>query len=474
VEWHGNSVPGASGQPEYFFAMGLDITERRRAETQLEHIAHFDPLTGLPNRSLLQARLGHALELARRRDRRVAVLFLDLDRFKVINDSLGHAFGDEVLRAVTRRLRGRLREVDTLARWGGDEFIILLEEVADAPSISALAGDILDELALPCTLSNGQDVYVGGSIGISLYPDDGDSAEQLIMRADTAMYQAKDQGRSTYQFYTSALTRAAHERLALETSLRHALERGELTLHYQPQVRVADGALVGMEALVRWRHPERGLVMPDEFIPLAEETGLIQPLGLWVLQTACRQAKTWSSVFARPLQMAVNVSVRQLRQPNLVEQFERVLHETGLPPKSLELELTESTLMSRDGRTEQTLRDLKELGVRLSIDDFGTGYSSLAYLKRMPIDALKIDRSFVKDIPEDFSDMEIAATIIAMARTLRLQVVAEGVETTEQLEFLKTRGCDSFQGFLVSRPMDAGAMTRWIDEYTDTRLKAVP
>ncbi|OOG27648.1 GGDEF domain-containing protein [Thioalkalivibrio denitrificans] len=474
VEWHGNSVAGPSGEPEFFFAIGLDITDRRRAETQLEHIAHFDPLTGLPNRSLLQVRLNHALDMARRRNRRVAVLFLDLDRFKVINDSLGHAYGDEVLRTITRRLRGRLREEDTIARWGGDEFIVMLEEVANAPDVSTIAGDILKELALPCTLSNGQDVYVGGSIGISLYPEDGDNAEQLIMRADTAMYQAKDQGRSTYQFYTSALTRAAHDRLALETSLRHALEREEFTLHYQPQVRVADGALIGLEALVRWRHPERGLVAPDEFIPLAEETGLIGPLGLWVMRTACRQAKIWSSLFARPLHMAVNVSVRQLRHPNLLDQVRSILQETGLPAQSLELELTESTLMSREERTEQTLRNLKELGVRLSIDDFGTGYSSLAYLKRMPIDVLKIDRSFVKDIPEDFSDMEIAATIIAMARTLRLQVVAEGVETPAQMDFLRERGCDSYQGFLLTRPMDAAAMTRWIDEYTDTRLRAVP
>jgi diguanylate cyclase (GGDEF)-like protein/PAS domain S-box-containing protein len=463
VEWHGNSVPDTSGRPEYLFAMGLDITERRRTEAQLEHIAHYDPLTDLPNRTLLQERLTHALELARRRRRQVAVLFLDLDRFKVVNDSLGHPFGDEVLRSVARQLRRRLREEDTLARWGGDEFIVLVEEVPNPRALSLLAEDILGELATPCTLSNGQDVYVGGSIGISLYPDDGDDAEQLIMKADTAMYQAKDQGRSTYRFYTSALTRAAHHRLALETSLRHACEHEQFVLHYQPQVRVTDGATVGMEALVRWRHPERGLVMPDHFIPLTEETGLIAPLGLWVLRTACRHARVWIERHHLSMHMGVNLSVRQLHQPGLVQQVETILRDTGLPAHCLELELTESTLMSDDGRTEATLTALKDLGVRLAIDDFGTGYSSLAYLKRLPIDALKIDRGFVKDIPEDFSDMEIAATIIAMARTLRLQVVAEGVETAEQLEFLRRHGCDNCQGFLISPPMDAGAMSRWLE-----------
>lgn len=474
VEWHGNSVPDASGRPEHLFAMGLDITERRRTEAQLEHIAHYDPLTDLPNRTLLQERLTHALELARRRRRQVAVLFLDLDRFKVVNDSLGHPFGDEVLRIVARRLRGRLREEDTLARWGGDEFIVLVEEVPDPRALSLLAEDILEVLAAPCTLSNGQDVYVGGSIGISLYPDDGDDAEQLIMKADTAMYQAKDQGRSTCRFYTSALTRAAHQRLALETSLRHALEHEQFVLHYQPQVRVTDGAMVGMEVLVRWQHPERGLVMPDHFIPLTEETGLIAPLGLWVLRTACRQAWMWTERHHLPMHVGVNLSVRQLHQPDLVRQVETILRETGLPAHCLELELTESTLMSNDGRTEVTLRALKGLGVRLAIDDFGTGYSSLAYLKRLPIDALKIDRSFVKDIPEDFSDMEIAATIIAMARTLRLQVVAEGVETPEQLRFLRSYGCDLYQGFLTSPPMDAEAMGRWIEAERRTRTEVSP
>ncbi|WP_018953095.1 putative bifunctional diguanylate cyclase/phosphodiesterase [Thioalkalivibrio sulfidiphilus] len=463
VEWHGNTVRNGQGQVEYFFALGLDITERRRTQAQLEHIAHYDLLTGLPNRTLLQNRISHALDVARRRDRQVAILFLDLDRFKVVNDSLGHAYGDELLRQVSDRLRRRLREEDTLARWGGDEFIVLVDEVDDPQGLSLLAEGILAELAEPYRLSNGQEVFVGGSIGISLYPEDGRSAEQLIMKADTAMYQAKDQGRSNYQFYTSALTLAANDRLALETSLRHALEREEFTLHYQPRVRTQDDAMIGVEALVRWHHPDRGLTPPDAFIPMAEETGLITPLGLWVLRTACRQAQTWMRLYGAPIHMAVNLSMRQLRQPDLISQIDAILRDTGLPAGSLELELTESVLMAGDGRTLSALAELKALGVRLAIDDFGTGYSSLAYLKRLPIDALKIDRSFVSDIPHDVSDMAIAATIIAMARTLGLEVVAEGVETPEQLAFLKREGCDSYQGFGFSPPVDAQAMTLWLD-----------
>jgi len=469
VEWHGNTVRDANGQARSFFAMGLDITERRRAQAQLEHVAHYDLLTGLPNRTLLQNRGAHALDVARRRKRQVAILFLDLDRFKVVNDSLGHAFGDELLRQVSDRLRRRLRVEDTLARWGGDEFIVLVDQVDDAQGLTVLAEEILAALAHPFQLSNDQDVYVGGSIGISLYPEDGKTVDQLIMKADTAMYQAKDMGRAGYQFYTSALTEAANDRLSLETSLRHALEREEFCLHYQPRVRTRDGEMLGMEALVRWHHPQAGLTPPDQFIPMAEETGLITPLGLWVLRTACRQARTWMNLYQRPILMAVNVSMRQLRQPDLVQQVEEILEETGLPAHCLELELTESTLMGSDGRTEQALQQLKSLGVRLSIDDFGTGYSSLAYLKRMPIDTLKIDRSFVADIPRDPSDMTIATTIIAMARSLGLDVVAEGVETPEQLEFLTREGCDSYQGYGFSPPVDAETMTRWLDEQARDR-----
>ncbi|MFN2349177.1 MAG: putative bifunctional diguanylate cyclase/phosphodiesterase, partial [Thioalkalivibrio sp.] len=328
VEWHGSSVRVAQGQARSFFAMGLDITERRRAQAELEHVAHYDLLTGLPNRTLLQNRGAHALDVARRRKHQVAILFLDLDRFKVVNDSLGHAFGDELLRQVSDRLRRRLRVEDTLARWGGDEFIVLVDQVDDAQGLTVLAEEILAELARPFLLSNGQDVYVGGSIGISLYPEDGKTVDQLIMKADTAMYQAKDLGRAGYQFYTSALTEAANDRLSLETSLRYALEREEFCLHYQPRVRTRDGEMLGMEALVRWQHPQAGLTPPDQFIPMAEETGLITPLGLWVLRTACRQARTWMNLYQRPLLMAVNVSMRQLRQPDLLQQVETILRET--------------------------------------------------------------------------------------------------------------------------------------------------
>jgi len=432
-----------------------DISQIKESEAKLAHLAHYDPLTGLPNRLLLSSRLQHAIEQAQRQTYRVAVLFLDLDRFKNVNDSLGHQAGDELLRSVTERLAHRLRAEDTLARLGGDEFVVLLERLHEPRDAALVARTMLDALADPFILSRGHEVYIGASIGISLYPDDGTDVPQLIQHADVAMYQAKDQGRNAYGFYTQALTENANQRLEMETKLRRALERDEFVLHYQPQISLTDGRLIGAEALVRWQRNGEGLIPPNQFIPLAEETGLIVPLGEWVLREACAQWAGWLRDGGAPITLAVNISPRQFRQQDLVRVVERVLAETGLPASALELELTEGALMHQGMEAETTLRELKKLGGSLSIDDFGTGYSSLAYLKRFPIDRLKIDQSFVRDISVDANDSELVSTIIAMGRNLKLQVLAEGVETQEQLAFLVEKGCDAYQGYLFSRPVPA-------------------
>ena len=453
-----NGVRDGHGRLINYVAVFSDISRLKQSEARLEQLAHYDPLTGLPNRLLFQSRLAHALNIARRRASRLALLYLDLDRFKNVNDSLGHPAGDELLVAIARRLGQRMREEDTLARLGGDEFIILLERI-DAPETAALvARQILDLLAEPFQLSDGHEVFVSASIGISLFPEDGGDVTELVRNADTAMYQIKDNGRDGYRFYTESLPHAASARLELETRLRRALERQEFELHYQPQVAVADGRVLGVEALLRWRHPERGLIRPDHFIPLAEESGLIVPIGDWVLERACAQARAWLDQGLPPLTIAVNLSMRQLRQRGLAGRVGEILAETGLEARWLELEITESMMMNRADPALETLRELKALGVGLAMDDFGTGYSSLAHLKHFAIDRLKIDRGFVRDLPADRGDLEIAATIIAMARNLGLEVLAEGVETHEQLAFLSERGCDAYQGYLFSRPLDADAI----------------
>ncbi|MDG4552818.1 MAG: EAL domain-containing protein [Candidatus Competibacter sp.] len=448
-----STVRDERGEATHYVGVLTDISQIKRAEEQLEHLAHHDPLTDLPNRRLAQSRLAHAVEQAQRHERRVGVLLLDLDRFKTVNDSLGHPAGDALLRAIALRLRKRLREEDTLARLGGDEFLVVLEHLPRPEEAASVAQNLLDLLTQPFMLPDGSEVYVNASIGVSLYPDDGGSAADLIQHADAAVYQAKEQGRNTYRFYTEALTRIAHERLDLERRMRGALERGEFLLHYQPQLSVTEGRIVGVEALVRWQPPGQALVSPARFIPLAEETGLIVPLGEWVLRTACAQAQAWRAAGWPSLLMAVNLSARQIRQPDLVGRVRAALADSGLPAECLELEITESGLMEQGEQAETILRALKETGARLAIDDFGTGYSSLAYLKRFPIDQLKIDQSFVRDIPHDPNDMEIAAAIIALAHTLRLEVLAEGVETTEQLAFLREHGCNLCQGYLFSRPV---------------------
>ncbi|MBK1694183.1 two-component system response regulator [Chromatium weissei] len=462
-------VYDSQGEPSHYVGVMTDISQLKQSEAQLEHLVHYDPLTHLPNRRLVQSRLQHAIERAERQGQRIAVLFLDLDRFKNVNDSLGHPAGDELLILLAQRLNERLREDDTIGRLGGDEFLILLENITQPEDAAGVAQTLLKLLEKPFTLTTSRahlsdelidagircthEVYVGASIGISLFPNDGRSVTELVKHADVALYQSKEQGRNTYRFYTPTLTAAANERLALEARLHRALANEEFILHYQPQFDTKNNTLIGCEALVRWQSPEEGMISPLRFIPIAEETGQIVALGEWVLRTACIQGKRWLDAGFPPLTIAVNLSGRQLQQRDLVKQIAVILKETELPPHWLKLELTESMIMGGGEQAVDLLHALKALGTRLSIDDFGTGYSSLAYLKRFPIDELKIDQSFVRDIPGDQNDMEIAATIIAMARNLRLKVIAEGVETQEQLNFLTRQDCYACQGYLFGRPM---------------------
>jgi diguanylate cyclase (GGDEF)-like protein/PAS domain S-box-containing protein len=455
-----STVRNAAGEVTNYVGVFSDISRIKRSEEQLEHLAHYDPLTDLPNRLLLTSRLHHAIDQARLHAHKVGVLFADLDRFKNVNDSLGHPAGDELLQAIALRIRTRIRSDDTLARLGGDEFVVIMEAIHRPEEAATVAEAVIALLDAPFRLAGGRDVYVGASIGISLYPDNGEDATELVRNADTAMYQAKSHGRNTFRFYAESLTLAAKERLDLESRLRKAVERGQLLLHYQPQVSLRNDGVIGVEALVRWQPAPGELVVPDRFIPLAEETGLIVPIGAWVLQRACRQVREWMHTGIPRVNLAVNLSPRQFAHPGLVAQVAAILAETGLPGEVLELELTESALMDQGARAVATLQALKDLGISISIDDFGTGYSSLAYLKRLPIDKLKIDRSFVQGIPEDRSDVEIVATIISMASRLQMHVLAEGVETEDQHAFLRARGCDAYQGFLFSRPLPPGEIRR--------------
>ncbi len=450
-----STVYDSEGLPSNYVGIMTDISQLKDSEARLEHLAHYDPLTHLPNRLLLQSRLKHALEAADRHMRRVAVLYIDLDRFKNVNDSLGHPVGDELLEALALRMRARLREDDTLGRLGGDEFLLILEDVQRPDNAAEIAKEMIQMLEQSFHLPSGHEVYVGASIGISLFPDDGLTGTALIQHADVALYRAKETGRNTFSFYTPGLTEAADERLDMEARLRRALVQNEFVLHYQPQVDMHTGKITGCEALVRWNDPEHGLVSPARFIPLAEETGLIVPLGEWVLHQACIQARAWLDAGLPPMQLSVNLSARQLQQSNIVERVAAVLDKTRLPAGHLKLELTESMIMGHAEEAVILLQSLKELGLSLSIDDFGTGYSSLAYLKRFPIDELKIDQGFVRDIPLDHNDMEIAAAIISLARSMRLKVVAEGVEIEAQREFLLQQGCNAYQGFLFSAALAA-------------------
>ncbi|HWA39185.1 MAG TPA: EAL domain-containing protein [Burkholderiales bacterium] len=431
----------------------------QKANAELKHMVLHDALTQLPNRLLLEDRIGQAIGASRRSDGRCAVLFVDLDRFKVVNDSLGHFVGDELLRAVAERLRGAIRAEDTVSRLGGDEFVVLLRQVRDAEDASFVARKMLDSLAAPVRVAD-HELLVTPSIGITLFPDHGATAQALINNADAAMYHVKKGGRNGLRFFEPQMSTFFPDRLALENDLRKAFERRELELHYQPKVDVRSGATTGMEALVRWRHPERGLVLPSEFIPLAEETGLIIPLGHWVLREACRQNRAWQDRGMRPMRTAINISAAQLRHEDLPEQVAVALRETGLDPRYLEIEITETVVMQNAQNAVAMLDRLSRMGVHLAVDDFGTGYSSLAYLKRFPINTLKIDASFIRDLSHDHDNALIVQAIIALAHSLRLEVVAEGVEDERQLGFLQSFGSDQYQGYLHSRPLTAAEFER--------------
>lgn len=451
-----SAVTNEFGEISDYVAVFSDISQLKDTEAQLEFLAHHDPLTSLPNRRLLFARMEHGIDVARREGKKFALLMLDLDRFKHINDSFGHLAGDQLLQQVAERLTLRLRKIDTVARLGGDEFTVMLEDIAHPEDAARVADLIIADLSEPWQLPHYGEVRIGVSIGISLYPQHGSTPETLLQQADTALYLAKAQGRGCYAYFSNELTLAARERMALEARLRRAIEQNELRVYYQPQVDIASGRIIGAEALVRWLDPTEGLIAPLRFIPLAEETGLIIAIGEWVLRETCRQGREWMDAGLPPMMLAVNVSPYQFRHADISTLVTTVLAETMYPAEWLELELTESGLMEDQDQAVELLNSLRTLGVRLAIDDFGTGYSSLAYLKRFPLDALKIDKSFIDDIPRNQDDMEIAATIVAMGRTLGFKVLAEGVETVEQLDFLRAKGCDSYQGYLKSHPLPAG------------------
>ncbi len=434
-----------------------DVTDRKVIQQRIQHLAYHDTLTGLPNRSLLQDRLAHAIARAERSRRKVAVLFIDLDNFKNINDTLGHDVGDELLRQVARRLSECVRLEDTIARQGGDEFIVLLDSLEDGGAASKVAQKILNGLRQPFALGASEQ-HVSGSIGIALYPEDGRDAQTLMKNADTAMFHGKGLGKNTYQFFTSQMNIAVKRRMTLESALRRAVMQKEFVLNYQPQVDLETGRIVALEALVRWHTADSGTVMPGDFIPLAEETGLINELGEWVLREGCRQAKAWQDQGLAPRCMAINLSARQLADRGFLDTVSRVLAETGLDPSWLELEITESQVMRQTEGGIHLLTRLAETGVRLAIDDFGTGYSSLSYLKRLPIQKLKIDQSFIRDLTIDPNDAAIVVAIISMAKSLELETIAEGVETAGQLALLRAKGCRVAQGFYFSPPLRAEAL----------------
>ena len=458
-----------------------DVTEQKRAEQRMAYLANFDQLTGLPNRTLFRDRLAGAIERAQRAERLVGLLYLDPDRFKQVNDSLGHQIGDQLLKQVAERLQRCVRRSDTIvhpvaredalgttvARLGGDEFTVVLEDIKHINEITCIAQRIVAALAVPFDLE-GRQVFVGASIGITVCPFDDVDLDKLIRNADAAMYRAKALGRNNFQFYTDDLNANAEERLWLETELRQALERNQFELVYQPKLNLRTSLITGVEALLRWRSPDKGLVSPAEFIPLLEDTGLIVPIGAWVLRTACEQAAAWSGAGLN-LGMAVNLSPRQFHDADLMDVIQSALVNSGLAACQLELEVTESLLMEDSARSQATLARIKQMGIHISVDDFGTGYSSLAYLKRFPLDTLKIDRSFVKDLGVEPDGSAIVRAVIALARSLRLTVVAEGVETVGQLGFLREALCEQAQGYFIGRPMDAAAFEAWMAEQYDSQ-----
>ncbi|HEY4582502.1 MAG TPA: EAL domain-containing protein, partial [Lysobacter sp.] len=461
-------VHDSAGQRGHWVAVLSDITDQKRAEQELRYLANYDTLTGLPNRAMLLERLARAIGRAKRQETRIAVLFLDLDRFKDINDSLGHAAGDAILRATAGRLRHAVGAHHVVARLGGDEFTVVMEHVEDAAEAEALAHDLLASFEAPLDAGDLRDVIVSPSIGIALYPDDAGTPSDLLKHADTAMYQAKAQGRRTFMRYAGSMDVETRQRATLSAALRKVVDREELALVYQPRLSLRERRIVGVEALLRWNSAEFGPVSPAQFIPLAEESGLILEIGEWALRHACHQLAGWRAA-GLDVAMSVNVSALQLRRGQLEHTIERLLAETGLPPHRLEIELTESVVMAE--ATWSALHAIRDLGVHMSIDDFGTGYSSFAYLKRLPINALKIDREFVGDLTRDADDEAITSAVIAMGHSLGLHVVAEGVETVGQLDFLRRHGCDEIQGYWLSRPLDPAACERFLREWRwDARI----
>ncbi|MEW7972357.1 MAG: EAL domain-containing protein [Candidatus Thiodiazotropha endolucinida] len=464
-----SAVKDGNDETTHYVGVFTDISQIKEAQDQINFLAHHDALTRLPNRALFRERFDHALMHARRENTSIALLFLDLDRFKTVNDTLGHPVGDQVLLEVSKRMNQIIRASDTLARLGGDEFVLLLEEQTDAQHAAVVARKLIDLFSRPMIIGE-HELVVTASIGITLYPNDGDDSDKLIRHADRAMYEAKQQGRNTYRFFTQALTEGALERLMMENDLRRAVARNELILHYQPIVNLETRQLQGIEALVRWQHPEQGLIAPGLFIELAEEIGIIGEIGQWVLRAACSQLAKWDRDGFKVPRISVNLSVQQIDREGLITMVSEELNSSGLSPERLELEVTESMLIRNPELSRTVLSELRTLGVKFAIDDFGTGYSSLAYLKLLPLDHLKIDQSFVRDIGKDANDEAIVLAIIAMSKSLGLESVAEGVEETHQARFLQQAGSDLAQGYLYSRPLPADEIfSHWIrTENTET------
>ena len=454
-----NLIYGDDGEIANYVAVFSDMSRLKAQEKNLEYLAHHDVLTNLPNRLLLDARLQHAIQYARRRNLEVAVLFLDLDKFKHINDSLGHQVGDSLLKEVASRIKNCVREIDTVARLGGDEFIVVLEQIKDIDVVKPLAKRILDELLREFKI-DGHKLFISVSIGISIFPRDGQSSGELIKHSDSAMYKAKEQGRNNYQFYKEEMTLDAFEKVALERDLREAIENQDFELYYQPKIDITSNRSISAEALIRWHHRELGLVPPDSFIPFAEESGLINVIGDWVFKEACLQIKKWKEENLKIERISINVSGVQLKQGDFLDKIKNVLNETKCKPEWVEIEITETFIAHHLKDSVILFDSLKDLGIKISIDDFGTGYSSLSYLKQLPIDKLKIDKSFIMDILTDFNDRAIIEAIITLAKSLNLEIVAEGVESIEQSDFLKSIGCNIAQGFLYSKPIEASEFKR--------------
>ncbi|HLM79309.1 MAG TPA: EAL domain-containing protein [Terriglobales bacterium] len=466
------AVHNADGSVLYYVGAAENITEHKCLEERVQFLAYYDALTGLPNRTLLQDRLTKALASARRQKDKLAILFLDLDRFKDINDSLGHSVGDLLLQEVAERLKRWAREQDTVARIGGDEFLIVLTRIKDIADAAVAAERLMDKMTAEFVVE-GHPLTVNCSLGISIFPEHGADGEALIKNADAAMYSAKDYGRNNFQFFSADMNAQVVERLALESGLRLALDKKELFLVYQPQMDIATGRITGLEALLRWQHPELGLVPPDKFIRIAENSGLVMPIGEWVLRTACSQAWKWQDEGLPAVPVAVNVSAVQFRQEGFCELILRVLHETGLAPQYLELELTESLLLSNAHVTFPVLQDLRAMGLKLAIDDFGTGYSSLSYLKQFPVGKLKIDRSFIRDVAVNPDDAAITTAIISMAKSLSLKVIAEGAEDEAQMSFLRAHQCDEIQGYYFSKPLAVDKVAEKLrDDSPDAHVRA--